>query len=75
VHQWRISDGTGAVARSAAIIVGMFHVDMLINAYARNQFFIMTHTQGYAHNDASLQPQACGNCTGQLELLAELPTT
>jgi hypothetical protein len=75
VRQWCISDGTGAVGRSAAIIVGMFYVDMLINAYARNQLFIKTHTQGYTHNDALLQSHARGNCTGQLELLAEPPKT
>jgi uncharacterized damage-inducible protein DinB len=40
----------------------MFTVDMVINAYARNLFFIKNHTQGFSHADALLQPHARGNC-------------
>jgi uncharacterized damage-inducible protein DinB len=40
----------------------MFTAEMLINAYARNLFFIKQFTNGFSHADALLQPHARGNC-------------
>jgi hypothetical protein len=45
-----------------AIIARMFTVDMVINAYARNLFFIKNHTKDFSHADSLLQPHARGNC-------------
>lgn len=42
--------------------IGMFTVEMLINAYARNLHFIKTHTKGFTQADALRQPQPSGNC-------------
>ncbi len=44
----------------------MFTVEMAINAYARNLFFIKNHTKGFTHADALLTPQANGNCANWL---------
>ena len=40
----------------------MFTVDSVINAYARNLFFIKQLTAGFTHQDSLIQPPAPGNC-------------
>ncbi len=40
----------------------MFTIDTLINAYARNLFFVKTHTAGMSHADSLAQPPLKGNC-------------
>ena len=40
----------------------MFTIDTLINAYARNLYFIKTHTTGMTHADSLAQPPLKGNC-------------
>ncbi len=40
----------------------MFTIDTLINAYARNLYFVKTHTAGMSHADSLTQPPIKGNC-------------
>jgi uncharacterized damage-inducible protein DinB len=52
----------GMRAIISGIIAHMFTAEMVINAFARNLFFIKHYTQGFSHADALLQPHARGNC-------------